>query len=113
MAVPFTIGIEEEFQMVDQHTGQLVSHIHTILEKGEPLLGEHIKAEMLQATVEITTEVCPNIRAARLSLQHLRSTLAQLVASEGLALISAGTHPLALWQDQARTRNSRYEELEE
>ncbi|QBD79824.1 carboxylate-amine ligase [Ktedonosporobacter rubrisoli] len=109
----FTLGIEEEFQMVDRHTGQLASHIHTILEKGATSLGEHIKAEMLQSVVELVTDVCPNIAAARNALQRLRGDLTQLVEDEGLALISAGTHPLARWQDQMRTRNERYTELEE
>jgi carboxylate-amine ligase len=113
MAQRFTLGIEEEFQMVDRQTGQLASRIHTILEKGTPLLGEHIKAEMLQSTVELVTDVCPNIAVARNAVRNLRVELARLVESEGLALISAGTHPLARWQDQARTRNERYEELEE
>ncbi len=109
----FTLGVEEEFQMVDKHTGQLASHIHTILEKGTPLLGESIKAEMLQSTVELVTDVCPTMQDARRAVQHLRSTLARLVDEEGLALISAGTHPNAHWQDQVRTRNDRYELLEE
>jgi carboxylate-amine ligase len=109
----FTLGIEEEFQMVDRQTGQLASRVHTILEKGAPLLGEHIKAEMLQSAVEMVTDVCPNIAAARIAVRNLRSELAQLVESEGLALISAGTHPLARWQDQLRSRIDRYEELEE
>ena len=109
----FTLGIEEEFQMVNKHNGQLASHIHTILEKGTPLLGESIKAEMLQSTVELVTDVCPTISVARQEVQHLRSALNGLVNEEGLALISAGTHPNAHWQDQVRTRNDRYEELEE
>ncbi len=109
----FTLGIEEEFQMVDRHTGQLASHIHTILEKGIPLLGESIKAEMLQSTVELVTDVCPTMHDARREVQRLRSTLARLVDEEGLALISAGTHPNAHWQDQTRTNSPRYEELEE
>lgn len=109
----FTLGIEEEFQMVDKYNGQLASHIHTILEKGMPLLGESIKAEMLQSTVELVTDVCTTISAARQEVQHLRSVLSGLVDEEGLALISAGTHPSAQWQEQVRTRNDRYEELEE
>jgi carboxylate-amine ligase len=113
MIAPFTLGIEEEFQMVDKHTGQLASSIHTILEKGVPLLGECIKPEMLQSTVELVTGICTNIPAARQELHRLSSTLATLVASENLALVSAGTHPNAHWQDQARTRNERYEILEE
>jgi carboxylate-amine ligase len=113
MAQCFTLGVEEEFQMVDKRTGQLASHIHPVLDKGVPLLGEHIKAEMLQSTVEIVSHVCPNIAALRLDRQHMRTTLAHLVDSEGLALISAGTHPMGRWQDQIRTCIDRYEELEE
>ena len=109
----FTLGVEEEFQMVDKQTGQLASHIHTILEKGTPLLGESIKAEMLQSTVELVTDVCPTMQDARREVQRLRTTLARLVDEEGLALISAGTHPNAHWKDQLRTRNDRYELLEE
>jgi carboxylate-amine ligase len=113
MARRLTLGVEEEFQMVDRNTGQLASHIHTILDKGVPLLGEQIKAEMLQSTVELVSNVCPNIAALRLELHRLRSTLARVVDSEGLALVSAGTHPMAHWQNQLRTRNDRYMELEE
>ena len=113
MTRPFTLGIEEEFQMVDKHTGQLSSNIQTILEKGVPLLGESIKPEMLQSTVELVTGICPTIRAAREELHYLRTTLADIVASEGLALVSAGTHPNAHWQDQEPTRNERYQALEQ
>lgn len=113
MTRPFTLGIEEEFQMVDKHTGQLSSNIETILEKGVPLLGESIKPEMLQSTVELVTGICPTIRAARQELHYLRTTLADIVASEGLALVSAGTHPNAHWQDQKPTRNERYQALEQ
>lgn len=113
MAQRFTLGIEEEFQMVDKDTGALASHIHSILEKGIPLLGEQIKAEMLQSTVELITNVCPTIASARTELHRLRSTLIQLVEEENLALVSAGTHPTSHWRDQQRTQNIRYEELEE
>jgi carboxylate-amine ligase len=49
MAASFTVGIEEEYQMVDRQTGQLCPRIHTILEKGHSIFGEQIKAEMLHA----------------------------------------------------------------
>lgn len=113
MASRFTLGIEEEFQTVDRKTGQLASHIHTILEKGTPLLGEKIKPEMLQATVEVITGVCPDITAMRTELHDLVAAVARLVAEDGLALVSAGTHPMAHWQDQISTRNDRYAVLEE
>lgn len=113
MSARFTLGVEEEFQIVDRRTGQLSPSILTILEKGAPYFGSKIKPEMLQSTVELITEVLPNIAAARLELQTLRAKLAQLLAAEGLALVSAGTHPSSLWLDQPTTPNPRYAELEE
>ncbi len=113
MTTGFTIGIEEEFQMVDRQTGQLCPRIQTILEKGSPIFGEKIKAEMLQPTVEINSDILPDIPTARKELQAMRAKLAQLVEREGLALISAGTHPSAQWQEEPRTPYERYIELEE
>ena len=113
MTAGFTIGIEEEFQMVDGNTGQLRPHIMTIMEKGTPVFGEQIKPEMLQPTVELISKVYPNITIARLESRRLRAKLARLMAEEGLALISAGTHPSALWAEQITTPNPRYAELQE
>lgn len=113
MSSQFTLGIEEEFQMVDLQSGQLCPHIQTVLEKGEPLLGEKIKPEMLQSTVEIVTGICPDIAAARVELRSLHSMLINLLEPDGVRLISAGTHPSALWQEQSSMPNPRYNELEE
>ncbi len=113
MPAHFTLGIEEEFQMVDRHTGQLSPHIITVLAKGASQFGDKIKPEMLQSAVEIVTDVCPNITAARLELQNLRKMLLHLLEEEGLTIISAGTHPEASWLDQPSTPNDRYVELEE
>src|SRR5260370_2270581 len=68
---------------------------------------------MLQSTVEIVTDVCPNINAARLELQSLHTRLLRLLEEEGLTIISAGTHPTASWTDQPSTPDERYIELEE
>lgn len=113
MSQSFTLGIEEEFQMVDRQTGLLASHVHPILEKGVPIFGDHIKAEMLQSCVELSTHVCPNVAALRLDLQQKTARLAQLLEEDGLVLVRAGTHPTEYWRDQLRTDNPRYEELEE
>lgn len=113
MTSPFTLGVEEEFQMVDRQTGQLASRVHTILEKGGPLLGDKIKPEMLQSAIEIITGVSPNLAMLREELQGLIESVARLVEAEGLALVSAGTHPSSLWQEQMRTHTDRYEVLEE
>ena len=82
MPARFTLGIEEEFQMVDRQTGQLSPHILTILEKGVSQFGDKIKPEMLQSAVEIVTDVCPNITAARLELQNMRKMLLHLLEDE-------------------------------
>lgn len=113
MSLRFTLGIEEEFQMVDRQTGQLSSHIQTMLEKGAAQFGDKIKAEMLQSTVEIASDICPNILAARLELQQTRAMLLKLAEQEGLSLISAGTHPTGSWIEQLATPSERYAELEE
>ena len=113
MSAHFTLGIEEEFQIVDRRTGQLTPSILAILEKGASQFGDKIKPEMLQSTVEIVTDVCPNINAARLELQSLHTRLLRLLEEEGLTIISAGTHPTASWPDQLSTPDERYIELEE
>jgi carboxylate-amine ligase len=112
MTEQFTIGIEEEFQTVDRYTGQLSPYITTILQKGTPF-GEQLKPEMLQPTVELISKVYPNIAVARSETQRLRGQLAQFLAEKGLALISAGTHPGAMWMDQLTTPHPRYLALEE
>lgn len=113
MSAQFTLGIEEEFQLVDRQTGQLCPHVLTILEKGAPFFGEKIKPEMLQSAVEIVTGICPDISSARRELRGLQQTLLGLLEEDGVGLISAGTHPCAFWYDQPSVPNPRYIELEE
>ena len=107
-----TIGIEEEFQLVDRDSGQLCPRIQTILEKGHAFFGELIKPEMLQSTVEINSAVLPDIPTARHEMRNMRATLASLVEEEGLALVSAGTHPTAMWQNELRSPYERYSQIE-
>lgn len=108
----FTLGIEEEFQIVREQTGELCSCAQSILEKGAPYFEEQIKPEMLQSTVELISDVLPDMATARKELQTQRALLARIADKEGLALVSAGTHPSSSWRDQERTEKDRYEELE-
>ena len=87
MTADFTIGIEEEFQMVDRQTGQLCPRIHTILEKGSPIFGDKIKAEMLQSTVELVSDIFPNITVARREMQNLRAMLVRLVQEDRKSVV--------------------------
>jgi len=112
MTNKFSLGIEEEFQLVRRATGELCSCAQSVLDKGVPYLEEQIKPEMLQSTVELISNVFPDIAAARTELYTLRALLSRLANEEGLALVSAGTHPSALWIDQERTDGDRYIELE-
>ena len=99
--------------MVERETGQLSSRIHDILPRALPVLGENVKAEVQQSTIELVSNVLPDVAAARQHVGGLRARLAQILADEGLALISAGTHPYALWQEQKTTEHERYADLEE
>jgi carboxylate-amine ligase len=107
-----TIGIEEEFQIVDA-AGQLKSHSETLLNAARPHLGERVKPEMLQSVIEVGTKICADISEAREEIGQLRGTLAALLARDGLRLASAGTHPFSHWQDQSVTEEERYKVLEE
>ena len=113
MAGRFTLGIEEEFQLVDRRTFQLCSCIKSVIEKGAPYFEEKIKPELTQSTVELISEICPDIATARKDLYTLRALMAKLADRDGLALVSAGTHPSSSWQDQDTTEKERYAELEE
>src|SRR5258705_32093 len=107
----FTLGIEEEFQIVDPHTRELRSHVAEILEEGKMLLGEQIKPEMIQSMVEVGTGICKNIQEARADITNLRSVISTLAAKNGLRIAAASTHPISRWQDQKIFDDDRYELL--
>jgi glutamate---cysteine ligase / carboxylate-amine ligase len=104
----FTLGIEEEFQIIDPETRELRSHIQQILADGKVLLKEHVKPEFHQSIVELGTEICPDIRAAREQVIELRSELASIAEMAGLKIASAGTHPFSHWMDQLISTDERY-----
>jgi len=107
----FTLGIEEEFQIVDPQTRELRSHVAEILEEGKMLLGEQIKPEMIQSMVEVGTGICRNIQEAREDITRLRSIIAGLAKKNGLVIVAASTHPISRWQDQKIFDDERYELL--
>jgi glutamate---cysteine ligase / carboxylate-amine ligase len=107
----FTLGIEEEFAIVDPETRELRSHIQEILEGGKIMLKEQIKPEMHQSVVELGTEICQSIVDARAHVIELRSKLAELASRGGLKIASVGTHPFSHWRDQQITQGDRYLEI--
>lgn len=104
----FTLGIEEEFQIIDPETRELRSHIQQILGEGTVTLKEQIKPEMHQSVVELGTDVCGDIHNARDQVIRLRSELATMAGRSGLKIASAGTHPFSHWFDQHITEGERY-----
>src|SRR5438093_2064891 len=104
----FTLGIEEEFQIVDPETRELRSHIQEIIAGGKIILKERVKPEMHQSVVELGTEICSDASCARQQVIELRSELATLAARDGLKIASAGTHPFSHWMDQLITVDERY-----
>ena len=107
----FTLGIEEEFAIIDPETRELRSHIQEILEYGKVILKEQIKPEMHQSVVELGTEICQSIVDARAHVIELRSRLGELAARSGLKIASVGTHPFSHWRDQLITQGERYHEI--
>jgi carboxylate-amine ligase len=109
MAKQFTLGIEEEFQIVDPETRELRSHVCEILAEGKTLLGEQLKPEIIQSMIEVGTGICNDIQEARADITNLRSILSGLVRKQSLEIVAAGTHPFSHWQDQKIFENARYE----
>lgn len=104
----FTLGIEEEFQIVDPVTRELKSHIEEIIEGGKIILKERVKPEMHQSVVEVGTDICADIHDARRSVTGLRTDLARLARSQNLRIAAAGTHPFSHWIDQKISPGERY-----
>src|SRR5262245_25059318 len=103
-----TIGIEEEYQIVDPQTSELRSYITQILEDSKLTLREQVKAELHQSMVEVGTEVCRTPAEARAEIVRLRRGVMELAAKNGLVIAAAGTHPFSSWQTQEITPFERY-----
>jgi carboxylate-amine ligase len=103
-----TIGIEEEYQIIDPETRELRSYITQMLEDGKLLLKEQVKAELHQSMVEVGTEVCRSPAEARGELIRLRRAIIDLAARNGLKIAAAGTHPISSWLEQEITPFERY-----
>lgn len=108
----FTVGIEEEYLLVDRGTRDLVGDPPiTLLEECQALLEGRASPEFLRCQIEVGTNVCETMAEARADLARLRTTVAEVAARHGLALIAASTHPFATWDAQLQTDKARYHEI--
>jgi carboxylate-amine ligase len=107
----FTLGIEEEYQVIDPETRELTSHEQKIVDACEASLGEQVKAEMHQAVVEVGTNICQDIHDAREQITGLRRDVNEVARSLGYRIGAAGTHPFSEWEKQLLTPHPRYNEI--
>jgi carboxylate-amine ligase len=113
MQTKFTVGIEEEFQIVDPETRDLRSSVTEILAQGSELLKEQIQKEMFQAMIEVGTEICDDVEQARSEVIRLRRVVGELVEAAGGRLVASGAHPFGDWQNMDITDDERYSSLTE
>jgi carboxylate-amine ligase len=108
----FTIGVEEEYLLVDQDTRALIiDPPKRLMTEFRECCGEQVSAELLQSQVEIGTKVCRNLKEVREDLVLMRSRIREVANRHGLAPIAASTHPFSRWQDQKHTPKARYDQL--
>jgi len=109
----FTIGVEEEYLLVDRETrGLVIDPPESFLSDCEAECGSQVTTEFLRSQVEIGTKVCANIQEARADLAKLRRIVINVADKYGLAPIAASTHPFSRWADQKQTAKERYQVLE-
>jgi carboxylate-amine ligase len=112
MAHRFTIGVEEEFQIIDPQTMELRSHVIQLLSQAHGL-GDQVKQEMHQSIVETGTKICENVSELRLEVHRTRGELVAAAERTGLQVAAAGTHPFSSWIDQVISPGERYQHIVE
>ena len=108
----FTIGIEEEYLLVDQNTLELARAPEALMDSCRSEMGGQVSPEFLQCQIEVGTKVCHTINEAREDLKRLRSCISKHAHAHGLVPIAASCHPFADWKDQHHTDKSRYNDLQ-
>jgi glutamate---cysteine ligase / carboxylate-amine ligase len=107
----FTIGIEEEFQIVDPETRELKAHILELAEEGNTRLKDQFKQEMHQSVIEVGTNICANVQEARQQVSHLRKQIIEMTRAAGACIAAAGSHPFTHWSHVPITPDPRYAKI--
>ena len=113
MGHAFTIGVEEEFQIVDPDSGELRSHVSELLNASGHALGDQIKRELHQSIVEVGTRICADVSELDEEICRIRRELCRSAERVGLGIAAAGTHPFSNWKDQIISPGARYESIVE
>jgi carboxylate-amine ligase len=108
----FTLGVEEEYMLLDSETFDLVQHIDTVLaDVSGHELEPRINAELMQSVLEVATPVCHTPSDVEAQLRALRAYVTQVARARGMRVGSAGTHPFSLFERQRITAKDRYRAL--
>ena len=107
----FTLGVEEEYMVLDPVTRELTSHEQRIVVEGQKIGKDKVKAEMHQAVVEVGTDICNNIEEAQKEVASLRNMVASIASDLNLWVGASGTHPFSHWQHQLITDHVRYNQI--
>jgi carboxylate-amine ligase len=109
---PLTLGIEEEYQIIDPETRNLHAYISEFLSQDEKRGKQlNLRPEFMQSQVEVGSHVCRNIRELRQEVIRLRRAVCDMADENGLQIAAASTHPFARWDEQSITDGERYREL--
>jgi carboxylate-amine ligase len=110
---PFTIGVEEEYLLVDARSFELARAPQALMDSCMAEMDGQVSPEFLQCQIEVGTKVCQTIDVAREDLKRLRACISNHAADHGLVPIAASCHPFADWKDQHHTDKDRYNELQQ
>ncbi len=104
----FTVGVEEEYQIIHPDSRELRSRAARILLKAEQAVGSDVQSELYLSQIEIGTQICHTLAEVRAELVRLRSELIAAAERDGSRIAAAGTHPFSHWEDQQLTPKDRY-----
>ena len=107
----FTLGVEEEYMVIDPVTKELKSHEQKIVQEGQKVIKDKVKAEMHQVVVEVGTDICADADEAFADVSLLRKTISDIAGGLDLAMGASGTHPFSHWESQLITDHARYNEI--
>ena len=112
LSPPLTLGVEEEFQIIDPETRNLHAYITKLLSQDEKRDAKlNLKPEFMQSQVEVGSHICENIKQVRQEIIRLRRAVCDMADENGLSIAAASTHPFARWDEQSITEGVRYKEL--
>jgi glutamate---cysteine ligase / carboxylate-amine ligase len=109
-----TLGVEEEFQIVDRATGDLVPRSDELVPAAQRVLGDRVTAELNRCQIETATDVCADLGAVRAELVRLRQGVDRAAAELGCGILPLATHPWSSWRDQeVEASRARFRQMED